>query len=485
MNRRSLLAGKAILGLALGTALVIPMSASAEPVESSTPVNRLFSEVKQIEAGDTSGYAVKEDGSAWAWGGLSNYYLGYGSTSPAHTPVKMHIDHVKQISSGYRSTLILKEDGTVWSVGGNEHGQLGNGKQSNEITVDPTQVEGLTDIIKISAGDSFSLALDRDGKVWAWGGNEEGQIGNDTRKNVYKPIQVEGLPRILDIQAGQYASIALGNGGEVWGWGLAQKNTGKPDMIRKPSLILGSVEYKAIAINGNVAAAINWNGTVWTWNMYLWGPSNATLKPVQVPELTDVVSISATSAVKLDGSVWHWRSNDKGGFTVSQVQGIKDAVAISEDSNPFVLLKDGHVLSWGWNVYGQTGLGLLDQTVNTPKLLNNSIKVTLDSKDVELAFPPLIINEAAYVPLRGVFQQMGISVKWDVQSRSVVATKGDMTLILDSVTGQTTLNGKVIPFEQKPVSVSGSMLVPFRLIGEALGIKVEWNADNYSINIAQ
>ncbi|MUG21221.1 hypothetical protein GNQ08_02075 [Paenibacillus macerans] len=128
--------------------------------------------------------------------------MGNGSKLPAYTPVKVHIDQVKQVSSGYRHTLFLHNDGTVSAVGGNEHGQLGTGAKSQEVAVEPVQAAALKDIVSVSAGDGFSLALDKDGAVWAWGNNEQGQLGNGLRTSALKPIKVEGIPQAVAVEAG-------------------------------------------------------------------------------------------------------------------------------------------------------------------------------------------------------------------------------------------------------------------------------------------
>jgi alpha-tubulin suppressor-like RCC1 family protein len=177
-----------------------------------------LSEVKSIAAGPTIGYAIQKNGSAFAWGG--GVPLGDGKNTTSSTPIKMNIDHVKQIATGGHHTLILKQDGTVWAIGANEHGQLGIDKQSSAIQTKPVQVIGLKNVVAVAAGDNHSLSLSADGRVFAWGGNESGQLGNATRKNAVKPIEVKGVVRILRLAAGKSVSLALGNGGEVTVWGV-------------------------------------------------------------------------------------------------------------------------------------------------------------------------------------------------------------------------------------------------------------------------
>ncbi|GJM74761.1 hypothetical protein HMSSN036_69770 [Paenibacillus macerans] len=98
-----------------------------------------------------------------------------------------------------------------------------------------------------------------------------------------------------------------------------------------------------------------------------------------------------------------------------------------------MLLTDGHVIAWGSNEWGQTGLGLRDTEITTPQLVKKSITVILNSTETELAMPSLLINGRADVPLRGVFEQACVTPKWDVSTRSVIAEKGETKIVLKSV----------------------------------------------------
>ncbi|MBO7744465.1 hypothetical protein I8J29_09680 [Paenibacillus sp. MWE-103] len=484
---------KWVVGAAIGLALMLPASAIAdeaggmtiESTATSTASGKLFADAVQIDSGDRSVYAVKSDGSLWAWGGGYGS-IGNGATTPAYSPVQVHINHVKEVSGGYRHSLLLQDDGSVWAFGGNEHGQLGNGQQSSAIATQPIQVTGLTDMKMVSAGDNHSLALKNDGTVWGWGGNEFGQLGDDSRKNALNPVQVKGLPSIVSIAAGMYTSAALGNGGEVWVWGLETPGANKA--IRKPTRLTGDGKYTAIAIDQMYGTALRSDGTVCMWNNQAWvQPEHHMLLPYQVAGLTDIVAISMGAAVKADGTVWQWSMWDadaQGRVYAEQVPGVAGAVSIaSSGRNHYALLKDGHVLSWGTNEFGQTGLGTLDVEVKTPTLVKNSITVYLDGQQSELSMPPLLVHNSAYVPLRGIFEKMGVKVRWDVKTRSVIAANASSTIILSSLTGQTTIDGKVVSGAENPVFVNDSVYVPLRLISETLGAEVNWDADAYSISI--
>jgi len=99
---------------------------------------------KAAEAGGQFSFAVKKDGSLWAWGRNSNK-LGLGDNNYDkiyETPVKVNgISDVKAVSTGTNHTLAVKNDGTVWAWGSNETGALGLGPETRESNV-PKQVKG-------------------------------------------------------------------------------------------------------------------------------------------------------------------------------------------------------------------------------------------------------------------------------------------------------------------------------------------------------
>lgn len=102
----------------------------------------------------------------------------------------------------------------------NLNGELGNGLTSH-ISLVPTQVLEVEDIVAISSGMYHVLALKKDGTVWAWGRNSSGQLGNGTTaSSVRTPVQVKGLDNVVAIMAGKSHSMAIKADGSVWVWGI-------------------------------------------------------------------------------------------------------------------------------------------------------------------------------------------------------------------------------------------------------------------------
>src|SRR5262249_41217985 len=128
------------------------------------------------------------------------------------------IDNVVEIAQGNDFTLARKNDGTVWAWGGNDYGQLGDGTTVTRRTT-PQQVVGLTNVTSISAGLTHALARLADGRVMAWGENGSGQLGDGTTTNRSRPVAVAFLTAPTVISAGDRHSGAVLTDGRVLAWG--------------------------------------------------------------------------------------------------------------------------------------------------------------------------------------------------------------------------------------------------------------------------
>ncbi|MET3176381.1 UNVERIFIED_ORG: alpha-tubulin suppressor-like RCC1 family protein [Arthrobacter sp. UYCu721] len=87
----------------------------------------------------------------------------------------------------------LKRDGTVWAWGENYYGQLGNPTAGSFVRV-PVQVSGLSGVKQVLADYTRAFALLADGTVRAWGVNTSGELGIGTATNTNVPVQVPASP---------------------------------------------------------------------------------------------------------------------------------------------------------------------------------------------------------------------------------------------------------------------------------------------------
>ncbi len=254
-------------------------------------VSGLAGGVVQVAAGIEHGLAVTSGGTVWAWGRNVEGELGDGTLTTSRTPVRvMGLTGIIAVSAGGRHSLALRSDGTVWAWGDNEHGQMGNGVTSlHQLT--PVEVAGLAGVTKISAGGDFSLALRSDGTVWAWGYNQDGELGNGTTADI-------------SMSAFSYFVVALGTDGSVWGWGSDEGgqlgSTPTFTAVTRPVRVIGpAIGITQVSAGRDHVLALESSGTVLAWGDNFdgeLGNGRTTLPivaPVQVTGLTTASQVSA------------------------------------------------------------------------------------------------------------------------------------------------------------------------------------------------
>ena len=129
---------------------------------------------------------------------------------------------VPKIAVGFDHMLLLKSDGTVWAWGSNGSGQLGTG--NSILSATPVQVTGLNGVVDIVAREGgLSMALKADGTVWIWGANSDDLTGVSTLGGVFNnlPVRVSNLGAMTAIAGAMdgRTAFATDTSGKVWAWG--------------------------------------------------------------------------------------------------------------------------------------------------------------------------------------------------------------------------------------------------------------------------
>jgi alpha-tubulin suppressor-like RCC1 family protein len=329
-----------------------PDGQAARPVSANRvvpfPVTiDLPGKVLQVAMGDTTQYALLEDGTVVAWGTNDEGQLGNGPMGatgelgrypkPSITPVRVTgLTNVIQIEAGTKHAVALRKDGTVWAWGTRDDGAIGDGRPKTlrpVMAIGPTQVTGLQGITQIAATRFHNLALRADGKVMAWGLNHDGQLGNGTRDNGWTPAEVSGLDRIVAITAGVASfagnsfSGAVRGDGSVWTWGSGVSGVmgngtenpspdGPGGRNLLPLQVKGLANVKSLSLGFGHAAALLRDGTLRMWGHGGFGQIGVGTSneyyptPVPVKGITGVSAVYLASmrsfAVRTDGTLWIW-----------------------------------------------------------------------------------------------------------------------------------------------------------------------------------
>lgn len=264
-------------------------------------------------------------------------------------------------SQGKSHTLTLTQDGKVWALGTNDFGQLGNGTFESEA-IEPKVIRGLDGIIAVSTGINHSVALKNDGTVWTWGYNGFGQLGNGTLQNSAVPHQVAGLSNVKAIASGSSHIVALKNDGTVWSWGAnhsGQVGNGKNLDCLTPTQVSGLQNITEIVAGAYNTAALNKDGTVWSWGFNGMGQlgnggNERSNIPVKVAGLDNVRAVAAGDqhmvALRQDGTVWAWGNNLANQLGTTKISYSFSPVQVSGISNiTDITASAGHTIAIAHN----------------------------------------------------------------------------------------------------------------------------------------
>lgn len=233
-----------------------------------------LSDVVAIDACASTSMALKGDGTVWAWGNNFKCQLGIGvcgfNEDRRLVPVQViGLSGIVAISLKNEYQFALKSDGTVWAWGYNPDGILGV-EDFHRYVHTPDQVVGLSDVVEIASSDSRSYAIKSDGTVWAWGENGWGGLGDGTNTRHSHPVQLPILSGVVAIEPYRNATLALKSDGSVWGWGFVDScydlgDTTKVDPYT-PVQIMGLSDVVSLSLGISHVTALKNDGSVWWWD---------------------------------------------------------------------------------------------------------------------------------------------------------------------------------------------------------------------------
>ena len=351
---------------------------------NSNQANALVTKVIYISAGSYHSIAVNSNGDLYSWGWNGQGQLGNGTNTDSNVPLPVRTagtpmagKKIIQTAIGVTHSMALDSEGKVYSWGANDQGQLGNGTATNsnlpvEVKTEGTPMAGKK-IIQTAIGVTHSMALDSEGKVYSWGENVNGLLGTGDAMPALSPVLVETWrtpmegKKIVQISAGGAHSMALDSEGNIYAWGWGGEGQ------------LGNGENN----NSNVPILVKKEGT---------GLEGKTIKKVMAGGMFSMVLTS-------DGSLYSWGKNSYGQIGDGTTNNYNLAVAVKTEGTPMAgktvvdfsisnehtvaLTSDGQIYAWGRNESGQLGDGtntastlpVAVRTVGTPFADKKAVQV--------------------------------------------------------------------------------------------------------------
>lgn len=276
-----------------------------------------------VSNGSQHTLAIAQDGTLWAWGDNSYGQLGNNlATGIVTNPLQISNEpNWAFVSAGEFYSLAIKKNGTLWVWGRNTNGQLGNGNTTQQNV--PVQIGVDTDWVGVYAGFSHSMAKKANNTLWAWGRNTDGQLGINSTAVQQTPTQVGGAVNWKKASLGRNHTVALTNNGELWVWGsntFGQLGLGNYTNQLSP-IRLGNETWKAVEAGDYHNIAIKSNNTLYSWGDNFsgqlgLGDTTERNSPAQIGTATDWETISAglynSYAIKITGALWACGDNFKG-----------------------------------------------------------------------------------------------------------------------------------------------------------------------------
>ncbi len=290
--------------------------------------------VTQVAGGYAFSLALTADGHIWAWGDNSSGQLGIGSTTDSLVPVQVRLPEgatVTAIAAGDDHVVALTSTGGLLAWGYNQYGQVGDATTTDREVPVAVHLPSGTTVTAIGAGAGHSLAVTSAGRVLSWGYNNTGQLGLGDRndRNVPTEVPLPADATFTAVAGGSAHSLALASDGRMWSWGynaygqLGNNTTTQTTSPVQVQLPAGASVTAIAGGRGFHSMALESTGQMLTWGDNGYGQlgngtNTKSLVPIQVhlPAGTTVTAIAGgddhSLALTSAGQVLAWGYNRYG-----------------------------------------------------------------------------------------------------------------------------------------------------------------------------
>ncbi|MDH4122085.1 MAG: hypothetical protein OEV94_10310 [Deltaproteobacteria bacterium] len=308
------------------------------------------------------------NGHMYAWGANGAGQMGTTSSDVCRdkpcsfSPRLVNATLWAQVAGGKDHTLAVAKDGSLWAWGGNRHGQLGDGTRTRRT--EPVRVGTANDWANVAAGENVSLAMTADGSLFSWG-----------KHQALAPQPLAAGEHFRFIAAGDHQLLAIREDGRMFVWGEGCDEDDHGCVARE----VGQGGWSMAAVGDKHSVGVKTDGTLWVWkneghehghdgdHNRNHGPS--ALAAQQIGFETGWVMAAAGRghflAVKADHSLWAWGSNQAGqlgdgttqfrALPVQIMAGTSFSMVGAGGRHSGAVTTNGLLFTWGENTFGQLG----------------------------------------------------------------------------------------------------------------------------------
>lgn len=285
---------------------------------------------------------------------------------------------LRRISSLSRHSCAIRK-GHVFCWGEGRFGSLGNGEDRATVHAPKRATVGFGEVISVAVGGNHGCALQATGEVWCWGSAYSGELGNGRFERALKPVKVQGLTDVVALSAGSTGfTCALQKQGTVMCWGKGRfLGRGTEENSALPLPVEGLTDVVHIASSSNGTCAIQQGGATFCWGQWpaafgqeqqpgssIWVPVPA--RSTLLPPLVDFSFVGSGDACGIrasDRQVICWGANPQSRLghgvqgaskTPVEVTGVRGAASLSVGGtgHTCVVMLDGSMRCWGLGPLG-------------------------------------------------------------------------------------------------------------------------------------
>jgi alpha-tubulin suppressor-like RCC1 family protein len=420
-SRRALFAVPAAATLLASVIAVMPAGAQITGVSFSSVV-----------AGNANGCAEASPTALYCWGDDTyNQLLDGGNDAQPTEPNLLSLSAtlgsatIASYATGNKTTCILTSTGLVYCWGYNGQGQVGDDSNVNATSPQALKFNGTpngTMTQLVGGGDKTFCALTSAtaSQIWCWGGNESGQLGNDTSANSNEGNLVTNTlysgDKISQLAGWSDTFCAVASNGEAFCWGAgddwnlgndSEANSNVPVQVETSELPVG-VTVKEIAPSTTHTCFLDTQSNVWCWGSNINGvnglgdpdgstdPNSWFSVPQKVTSLdtlgvTSVVSSDVNSCALAAGALYCWGGepvgdgNQNGSILSPELITAGDIYdrTISDvsvgDYNVCAVDSQSSLYCWGDNNYGQNGDGTTYESVTSEEIATSPSATTIST----------------------------------------------------------------------------------------------------------
>jgi alpha-tubulin suppressor-like RCC1 family protein len=388
-------------------------------------------------------YAIDYTGLLWGWG--YGMYLGIGKFNKTCTPTQVYQNQVRfwsVISGGANGGCGITPNGRLWCWGNGANGILGN----RAVLCQPSPVcvcGAIKTFCRISLGNTHTVSIDNNGKVWSWGSGVGGKLGRNSTTNSSTPVSICGAAKTFcEVAIGNAHTLGITNLGRIWAWGSNTTGAlGDNTIVSKltPVLVLGQTKtFCYISAGTDTSMGLEYNGDIWSWGTNTNGILGinsvvSTLTPRSVCGTLKTfcrisIGVSHSAAIDKYGKVWAWGLNTSGQLGRNSLTNYSTPISICGVNKTFCKITTangttaaidqyGQMWTWGLNGNGQLGNNSITNYSTPISICGNkktfcdvkasgSFFVGLDSNNVGWAWGqtsaafPLGNSTVVYTPIR-------------------------------------------------------------------------------------